>query len=690
MESHLIEKISPNPSLSKRGCKFSIWKGEVGGVIKHFVYYRKIPFKYNILSANEYSGGDCMNFQKMAVFLLLLISILSISNPVSAISEEEKTFLSMYFKDEELVVLSATRSLKSITRVAENVEVVTAEDIELMNAHTLADVLYNINGVNVGFAGSSPGNMATVLIQSSEIKHVAVFIDGILLNNLASNAAEIGPMPVQHIEKVEVIKGPASSVWGSSLGGVINIITKSPPKSEKTDGSFSASYSKRDTGDFRAEISGRKDRFGFYISAGRLMTDGLRPENDVSENNVYTKLTYDLSSNTNILFSMLYLKTSRGAYEDISADIFGRNKNEQLQSSLSLNAILSKEADLNISVRSSVFNDRSWDYQINDGSMLSKITAKQSSYGASAKLTWSHGIHSMVAGADYDDGTLKSNVIADGKKGIRKWAIFANDTIVLNKFSVIPGIRYDNTDTNGDFISPSLGVTYELTENTLIRAYVARGFSIPSLITTYGDNIYIIHNSGLKVEKVWSYQAGIETGALKYLWLKLSAFRHDIEDGLVPILVSVDPDTNIPTSRFVNREKLRRQGFEVETKSLQFYNMTLSAAASYVETENRLTGEEIRDVPKYAYNIGLHYDDKKSFRAVLHGNYTWWNSEDYHLAKYSSFIFDLNMIKTFYKKDAKGLEAFLTAHNIFNGSQYWDFWYKNPKRWFEAGIRYKF
>ena len=76
----------------------------------------------------------------LALFLILASTV----HEAAAVSEAEKTFLSMYFTDEELVVVSATRSLKSITRVAENVEVVTKEDIELMNAHTLADVLNGI------------------------------------------------------------------------------------------------------------------------------------------------------------------------------------------------------------------------------------------------------------------------------------------------------------------------------------------------------------------------------------------------------------------------------------------------------------------------------------------------------------------------------------------------------------------
>jgi vitamin B12 transporter len=617
--------------------------------------------------------------------LFLSFIMLTLAVPVYAdLTPEEKSFLLMYFKEEELEVISATRSLTSITRVAENIEVVTKEDIELMNAHTLADVLNTVNGVQVPFGGSSPGNQATVEIQGSEFRHVAVFLDGIPLHNLSNNLTDIGSIPVQMIEKIEIIKGPASSAWGSSLGGVINIITKSPPAASRVNGTLSASYGERNTGDFRAEISGKTEGFGFYVSAGRLQTDGFRPENDASDNNIYAKLSYDLSSKAHIFFTTLYGKVSRGDFEDVTIDLFGRDKNEHLHSSLSLNAALSSEVSFNVSLWLSRLDLKVFNYQISDGSQIFAAVNREDRYGASARFVWNHDMHSVVIGSEYDDGTLKSDVILDGKQELRQWAVYANDTIALGKFSITPGIRYDTTNSNGSFVSPSLGMTYELTKKTLLRAYVARGFSIPPLNFTFIDNVNgFSGNPNLKVEKVWSYQAGIETGAFEYFWLKLSAFRHDIKDGIVLEMVeSIQMD--------VNANKLRRQGFEVELKTLPVCNTSLFAAAAYIWTKDRETGQELEDVPKYTYHIALQYDDKRSFRALLQGNYIWWNMADWHMAHYSSFIFNLNLIKTLYQQKTNRLEAFVTAHNIFNGSQYWDFYYKNAKRWFEGGLRYKF
>jgi vitamin B12 transporter len=129
-----------------------------------------------------------MHCRKIVVLVACLSMFLMFSSFVSAaMSQEEENFLDMYFTSEELQVISTTRSLQSITRVAENVEVVTKEDIELMNAHTLADVVNTINGVVVFFSGAAPGSQAVAQIQGSRIEYGLVLVDGVSINDIAGS-----------------------------------------------------------------------------------------------------------------------------------------------------------------------------------------------------------------------------------------------------------------------------------------------------------------------------------------------------------------------------------------------------------------------------------------------------------------------------------------------------------------------
>ncbi len=616
-----------------------------------------------------------MSFSKTASVLFLIFILSLISSSAFAVSEEEKSFLNMYFLEEELKVVSTTRSFKSITRVAENVEVVTKEDIELMNAHTLADVLNNVNGVQVFPFGNAPGDGAQVLLQGSLAKHVTVFIDGVSINSLSGLTADVGSIPVQFIEKIEIIKGPASSAWGSSLGGVINVITKAAGMEDKKGGTLSLGYGERNTGDFRAEAAGGVGSLGYYLTAGRLQTDGFRRGNDSEGNNFYTKLSYGISKDTQVMFTSFYTSIAHREFE-LDPDIYSDTSKNTFMT-LSLNSSLTRELDLQLSMR---YRQGIFDFFDN---YTLNFFDKDDTYGGSAKMTWKHDVHNIVAGFDYDNQRLASSAVGSIIR-FSKWAAFANDTIALGKFSVTPGLRYDYTGIAGHFVSPSLGMTYQVLDNALLRAYVARGFSSIEPNFTRADFGGFIHNPDLSPEKVWSFQLGGEAGITKYLWLKVSAFRHEIRDAEQFI------DLPDGSQTVVNAARQRRQGFEISMKTTPIYNFSLSAGTTVIYTKDLDSGEEVGDNPTTTYDISLKYDDRKSFKALLQGHYVWWNMVDTSNPQYNSMTWDLNMIKTLRTEGKSTWDIFVTAHNLFNGSQYWTEFYKNPRRWIEAGARLKF
>jgi vitamin B12 transporter len=621
--------------------------------------------------------------KRTAILLFIFFSLFYIAIPSFAMTQEEKNFLLLYFKPDELNVISTTRSLKSISRVAENVEVVTASDIEMMNAHTLTDVLNTIPGVQVDLRGG-PGSAASVRTQGSDFRQVLVLIDGVTLNNLSDDFADISAVPVQDIERVEIIKGPASSSWGSSLGGVINIITKNTGNQGKIIGTLSTSYGERNTGDYRAETSGGSARAGYYLAVGNFVSDGFEAHTGFYENNLYAKFRWDVTDKAKLLFTFGYNKGSRGEGEDPGYDISFGNGFEYLFSTLSLNYSLTDQAGLDVSLRTSRQNGEFILDQLSTGEELQKNDSHDRVNGGSLKFNWKNDIQSVVFGADFDNGGLRSDSIKDGEQEIEKWAVFGNDTVSIDKFSVTPGLRYDHTSTNGDFLSPSLGVTYKLSDKTLLRGYVARGFNIPPLSATFGTGFFSLPNPDLKVEKVWSIQAGIESAVSRYFWFKADLFRHDIDDALV---IEQFPDGSFTT---INAGKQRRQGAEVEINTASFYNTSLSAGLAFTDATDRDTGEVLKEVPRYTYDIGVTYNDNKSFSALLKGHYIWWNAVSDDQGKYNAFVWALNVRKKVYSSSKVDAELFVTGHNIFNGSQYLIYPFRNPSRWIEGGLRIKF
>jgi vitamin B12 transporter len=618
--------------------------------------------------------------------------------------EEEMQILRLFYNEKDLdLVVSPTRYPKPISQVAENITVITAKNIEDMNAHTVAEVLNRVPGIFVNF-NQDFGAISLFHIQGSEPRHVLVLLDGVPWNYLNSGSVETNSIPAGIIERIEIIKGPASSAWGSSLGGVINIITKTAGNSVKPGGSISASYGKSNTQDYRAQVSGKAGSVGYYLFAGHQKSDGLRSSKSFDNTSLYSKVKIPISKNINIGLTMGYSTPQIGLGDFPTLDISQTGDTRTFFGTASLDALIGREFSLNFSVydfnQKSVITTNSLGLGSTGsaGEIYYEHYANEKTAGGSGKLVWRHGIHTAVLGVDLSRGKLDQTITAGSvlqlkgvpassstQPDIDKQAIYINDTIIIDRWAITPGIRYDNNSITGSFISPSLGVTYKLGKDSILRASVARGFTIPPLSWTSGGALYLDPNPSLDPEEVWSYQAGAETGVINYLWLKATVFHHDLKNALVLNRYGGGPPAY--NDIFINKGKVRRDGLEIEAETVPIYNISLSAGFAYVDIDPT---DEKGVSYNYACNIGIRYDDKKSFRAELFGHYVWWDLDESCMAEHDDFIWDLNLNKKIWSKEKAATKLFFTAHNIFNGSQYTYGDNKNPETWIEAGIRFKF
>ncbi|MBF0559971.1 MAG: TonB-dependent receptor [Nitrospirae bacterium] len=593
--------------------------------------------------------------------------------------EQEKAFINM-FTDQSVV--TATRSSKPMSQVAENVTIITAKDIELMGAHTLTDVLFNVTGVQVETTGG-PGSIAPVYIQGSETRQVTIAVDGMIINNLSDTTADTGAIPVQNIERIEIIKGPASSAWGSALGGIINVITKSANTTKGIKGTLSASYGQGPTTDDRAELFGRISRFGYYFYAGTFHTDGFRPFNMADSNNVYTKLEYHLTDVSDLALTVSYTKGDRGVLEQLSSKLDVGDFTHYLRSSLSYNTKLADNMDLGVSLHALEQKYTQNYTYIPTGQNIQKLIDNDTGIGGSIKAGWRSDTHNIVLGGDWDSRVMRSNSLSLGKRRIDKTAAFLNDTITIGRLTVTPGVRYDNTNTNGDFMSPSFGATYKLSDDFLLRAGAARGFNVPPLGYTYGNGTSIKSNPDLKVEDVTSYQAGVETTVIPYANLKVMFFHHSIANAIAIQALTAR------TAQAVNKDKERRQGMETEISTLPIYNISLTAGAAFMGARNTGTDTVVLNTPTLTYDFGIKYNDN-SLKALLKGHYIWWNDSSSVAGRYNAFIVDANVTKVLLKQSGVTWETYLTLNNIFDGKQYLIGAYPNPGRWVEGGMRVAF
>jgi vitamin B12 transporter len=604
----------------------------------------------------------------IGMFLLVLISF-GVA-PLSARGEVQEETLSV-LGGAESETISTGRFSRLVSRSAENITIVTASEIEGLNAHTLADILSTIPGIQLENQ-SGPASGATIHLQGSDFSHVLVLLDGVPINNLADNFSDVGIIPAQIIDRIEVVKGAASSSWGQALGGVINVITKSPDLDRKGGGAVAFSHGERGTEDARAEVSGTLDRFGYYLAGGYFGSGGFHPNTNAEFGHGYGKLTYDLPSHWKGAFTAFYTDGRRGEFSFAPFDAEAKDSVRRLMLTLSLSKPITERIDFELSAHHSNNNGNIDTSTISTGTMLQTVKDDEHMTGGSAKMLW-HGIDNiMVLGTDYDHVRLRQNDALNQvdilNREADRFGFYLNDTYTLGTFSLSPGIRYDITGTSGDQVSPSFGATWQVGEQTTIRGYTAKGFSLPSLSLDRG------------AEKVWTTQLGAETSFVPYLWLKGTLFRNDVWDITV---------FDSQSGQFLLERQIR-QGVETEAKTTPFFNTSLSVGYTFVDARKSSDDSIVQDVARHTLLLGLHYDDGSLLRAVINGRHIDWNAAAFHNGSYAGFVWDAHLTATPFGRGDKVPEFFFSVHNAFDRAQYLDEIYKNPGRWVEGGARFRF
>ncbi len=557
---------------------------------------------------------------------------------------------------------SASRVPKPLSQTAENVTVITAKEIEQLNAHTLADILETVPGVQMQLR-SAPGGVAFTYLQSTNYNHTTVLLDGTSINDLGDHYPNVSAIPARIIERIEIVKGSASSAWGQALGGIINVITKSPEQ-RKLGGSVTASIGERTTADTRAEITGTSGRLGYYLSSGYLGSNGIAPNSalPVNSNSTYAKLAYALPGQGEMRASFNYYRSDRGTvYSPDILDIKQKQQVNSLLATLALNKPLSDSLVLDI--QASHINDRQTLLQTEISSdTASTVFGKNLISGVKASLLWRTDNNVLVGGSDYEHVEYTNNSSFRKKD---RWGVYLNDVLSVGPLSFSPGVRFDRTG-NGDQASASFGATWQVTGNTTLRAYTGRGYSLFEF------------NKNASPEKIWTTQVGVESTAVPYLWLKTTLFRNEIWN----VLSQRNLDPAVPERRIA-------LGAELEARTIPVFKTSLGAGYTFTNTVRTSDRHQVYEAARHTLQLALRYDDS-TYRGVLAGRHVYWNGVPGYGGKYWGLIWDLHLGATLLKREDSSLELFFSGHNLFNGKQFSDETLPNNSRWFEGGMRVRF
>ncbi|RLB83132.1 MAG: hypothetical protein DRH17_03505 [Deltaproteobacteria bacterium] len=578
------------------------------------------------------------------------------------------------YKLEEIVV-TATRLETPRQEVAANITVITRDDIEKMPASNAAEVLQYVPGIYVEFNGGL-GSQSTATIQGSDVRHVAIYQDGIPLNQLANPMADLSYIPIDTIERIEIYKGAASSAWGSSLGGLINIITKEPDPKKPFVADLRTSYGEFKTLKNRGTFSGTKDRFGFLLSLTHEESNGFIEHTGYEQEAVYAKINHELGETSRLNFAYSY-DVGRNAdpvlnYPDFWDDLYRRRTYQRLLFETSP----VENLDLTLEGRHHRFFN--WIDDVYPDHRENYFHYLEETWGGSARLSYyTNDLNRFNLGFDGDWGRYDFSSYAK-EYNSRNWAIYANDTFNLEAFSFNAGARYDDNHDFGSEVSPSGGMVYRISGvDALIRAQVAKGFSAPPGAWV-NDPQY--GNKDLKPEAGINYQLGGEVRPFRFLRLELNLFRADIKD-----LIRYNPDTK----KYENIDKVTRQGVEGNIRATFGFGLTLSFGGSFMDVRDEETDKVIQDIPRTLYNVSASYTHQWMTHSIV-GKYVY-NYSSYPETRDRVFIFDyLLQVKPPFPDRYGDLTLFGAVHNLTNSTYIYRHVFPQPDRWIEGGVNFEF
>lgn len=547
------------------------------------------------------------------------------------------------FLDE--VVVTATRSRQKLDRVPSSVSVIKREEIEAAAAENVDDLLRGLAGLDVkrtcGMGSGLPSRLSVRGIPGAN--RTLLLLDGIPVNAAGTAFMGTNEIPLETLERIEVVRGPFSSLYGSNaFGGVVNNLTKDP--APVWGGALWGALGNWKYQDEGAEVSGTQGPAGLLVSADRRSLGNLflrdtaiqrtwnpatgafdvtaRPVTNFGyrEARGFGKATVDLSRSTRLTLhgeafqsrlgfgETMYLPAPRdvraedhtglGAAEvastlsdawELTVSGYGRRRSERIQNE----SFDATDPSTHRPLYVYTFTDsRYWEWE----------TQARARFRPSEEHTLTFGAESLLDEGRFDPARLVSDGSAlHGAGGashdLHHLGVYVQEEWTIGRFQVVPGVRFDRSESTDGTFSPKGGVLYHATDTLRFRSSAGLAFRSPTLselympdVSSYGGLI-IKANPDLKPEHLSAYDVGVEKDLGGRLTLGVDGFVNDLRDLVANVTSGYDV-------LYVNVDRARSLGVDSTLTCRAARGLTLSLNHTYQWAVNRLTHRALDYMPR--------------------------------------------------------------------------------------------
>jgi len=569
-----------------------------------------------------------MNMQNRVAKLSVLIFALYLA-PLNALAAAPSTEGTSILEE---IVVSATRTPTRVSQLGSSVTVIMSKEIEAKQQTQVIDVLRRVPGVSVVQTGSK-GGPVSIFIRGTENRHTLVLIDGVEFRDATQTGAnaDLRNLTTNNIERIEVVRGPQSVLYGSdAIGGVINITTKKGQK--HPTGYVSVEAGSYGTKRGVAGGSFGNDHITTSFTVSGTETDGFSTAKEAdgnSEDDGYENKSAALKINAapseilDLNFN-LHLSTS-----EQNSDGFGYDSNGNSNSLIdNFDTLDTDETTARLEGVFHFLEDR-WQmavggsYSCVDRETYLQYGGEYDFKGTIRKFDIQNTFfvneqNTIVAGVETEKETYEDNSL---EKRATNNAIYLQEQFAAGNFAAAVGIRYDEHDVFGGITTWRVAPTYTISATgTQIKGSLGTGFKAPSLYQLYGPDIdygswgyYVVGNQDLEPEESIGYDIGIEQPLLdKQLVIAVSWFWNDIDN----LIDYNDADHSVG---YYNVSGVQTQGIEssISWYPCDHFNMQLG----YTYTDIETGGEQLYRRPFHKGTADLNFYPIENLQINLNAIY---------------------------------------------------------------------
>ncbi|WP_414621376.1 TonB-dependent receptor plug domain-containing protein [Calothrix sp. CCY 0018] len=646
------------------------------------------------------------------------------NNPVQEAEKEEQEAdieLTVIGEILDQPVFAPFRREGKVRDATRPVYVINREEIEAQGARTVKEALRFLPGILPdGTVGTEIGGLSGQFIRGSNTGQVLILINGRPVNNLGSGGFDLSEITTDIVERVEVLPGGGSTLYGSdAIGGTINIITRRPTKDITTTAQLR--FGSYDLNEQSIQNSGKQGNVSWLLGYNRTRAnnnfdysipevdfDGTRENADVLYNNLNLQVNTELNKRQNLSFNAIYLAKDQGvpggvAIPQISQAAFNsltdnnRKYTDQVLTDLTWNAKLGKADDSLVTAKVYLdFLNTRFDNRTGDISNQQQFDNNQKSLGFQVQHNWQIAKnHNITYGFDYRNVSAENVTrnLADETEtenyddSIGQGAVFAKYLVdVTPEVRLNLGLRQDfNSLINGSVTSPAVGARWNFSEKTTLRANYIRNFRVPTLFNLFSNSPFAQGNPDLKPERGNSFDVGIDQQLGDIGLIRFTFFNNTITDNIAYDNVNFT---------YENIGKVRTTGVELAlnlqlAKNFYFSGNYTANDPRILESSNPAeVDQELRFAGADSINLGFNYENPQGWYAgiLMHslGSYPTNNTNTESLPGYTTFDFKLRVpVSTNLAFNGSVENIFDQRFQLFPG-------YPDAGRIVQVGMNYKF